>query len=73
MADITTEQVWASNYVLTGIKKSDKETYDEANWAIEQAIASGASFHDLEETGMRILIERDRLYRRMRRLKKTGK
>jgi hypothetical protein len=73
MDDITTEKVWESNYVLTGIKKSDKETYDEANWAIEQAIASGASTNDLEETGMRILIERDRLFRQMRRLKKTAK
>ena len=64
-----TEQWWVDNYSLTGITKSDVELLDEANWAIEQAIASGASTNDLEETGMEILCARDRLFRRMRHLK----
>jgi hypothetical protein len=73
MMNEDTKEWWVNNYYLTGISKSDVELLDEANWAIEQAIASGASTNDLEEKGMEILCMRDRLFRQMRRLKKTVK
>lgn len=71
MRDTTkqTEESWATNSLLTGISKSDEDTYRDANWAIEQAIVLGENLYELEGTAMKILIARDRLFRRMLYLK----
>jgi hypothetical protein len=60
--DLTkSEKAWLnSEWCIEHLKPKEKD-YDEANWAIEQALASGANIHELEVTGMNILKARNNL------------
>lgn len=53
-------------------RKEEAQLRNDANWAIEQAIASGTNVHEFEETGMHLLIARNRLLNKMQHLRKKN-